>query len=407
MRKKADIVRKTWRSLLELYYYTEKTILSDQVKLERAIRVFSMLPIQRNKVVMDSYNGKGYGDNPKYIAEEIHRIDKNRCKIIWLTNDTKTKYPPYITPVYKQSLRAYYEFVTAKALVYNSRVGRLAKKRAGQIFLQTWHGGIATKKVEMDAEAKLSEWYISNAKEDGLISDGIVVDGKPNEELFLRAFWLNKNCEFLKYGSPRVDVLINEKDNAEIRGRVRKSLGIENDDFFVLYAPTFRKDSTVENYISSFNEILKVFEAGFGKTKIAYRLHPNAESLMDLVEWGSSCSINATKYPDVQELVIAADCLITDYSSIAYDFAVLRKPVFLCVKDIEEYMEDRGVYDIFYDQPFRLNRTENELIEEIQNSSMDEIVKRIDLFYEKYPSYNKGTASEQTVKWLMNKGLQV
>jgi len=407
MRNKTSFVKNIWRLLLKSYYRTEKTVLGDQKKLERMIDAFTRLPIQRNKVVMDSYNGKGYGDNPKYIAEELHRTGMQKCKIIWLTNDMKASFPSYITPVYKHSLRAYYEYTTAKVLVNNCRFGRLAKKRKNQIYLQTWHGGTGTKKVEKDAEAKLSEWYISNAKEDGLISDGIIVDSKPNEEIFSRAFWLNENCELLRYGSPRVDILIHEKDNSEIRNRVRENLGIEKDAYFVLYAPTFRKNSTVENYISSFDGVLKAFELSFGKTTIAYRLHPNAENLMDSVEWGESCSINATRYPDVQELVITADCVITDYSSIAYDFALLRKPVFLCVKDIEEYIEDRGVYDIFYDQPFRLNRTENELVEDIQNCSMDEIVKRIDLFYEKYPSYNKGTASKQTVSWLMNKGLQV
>ena len=354
---------------------------------------------------MDNFNGKGYGENPKYIAEELLHSGK-KCKIIWLTNVIDNTFPEGVTPVQKHSLRAYYESATAKVWVYNCRFGKLTPKRKNQVLLQAWHGGLALKRVEGDAKEKLSSSYLSAAMEDGQTADGILVDSKPNEELFKRSFWLNPNCELLKIGSPRVDLLFREKDSPEIRRKVRQALGIDESSFFVLYAPTFRKSGSTENYISSFTEILHAFESRYGKTQIAYRLHPNASSLMDTVDWGEACSINATLYPDAQELIIAADCLITDYSSIAYDFALIRKPVFLCVKDIQAYIEeDRGVYDIFYDQPFPLNLSEEALLQEIQNSSPEQICERIDRFYEKYPSYNTGSAAKQTVEWLEKKGL--
>lgn len=402
--RRVGFLKTIWRRLLSGYYNEEKRILNDQNKLEHVITFFTSLPIQHNKILMDSYNGKGYGDNPKYIAEELLRNNEQKCKIIWLTYDMNGDYPSGIIPVYKHSIRAYYESATAKIWIFNCRFGRLTKKRRGQIYLQTWHGGIALKKVEKDAESKLSSWYVSNAKEDGSITDGIVVDSKPNEDIIKRAFWLTENCDLLKCGSPRVDILLREKDNIRIKKRVRDNLGIEEDAFFVLYAPTFRKNTATENYIFSFNEILKSFESTFGKTTICYRLHPNAVNLMDSVSWGNACSINATKYPDVQELIIAADCLITDYSSIAYDFALLKKPVFLCVKDLDDYIEERGVYDIFYDQPFKLNRSEKELEREIQSFSWEEMTERIDQFYAKYPTYNTGIASQQVVNWLKEKG---
>lgn len=407
MGKRISFAKRIWRSLLRWYYHTEKRILSDRNKLEWVIGFFTKLPIQRNKIVMDNINGRGYGENPKYIAEELLHRGGKKSKIIWFTNDNSLAFPAGITPVGKNTLRAYYESATAKAWVFNCRFGKLTKKRKNQVLLQTWHGGLAIKKVEKDAEDRLSSWYVSQAIEDGQTVDGIVVDSKPNEEIFLRAFWLNQDCELLKCGSPRVDILIHEKDNQDIKKRVRSALGIDEDAFFVLYAPTFRKQSTVENYISSFDDILKAFESRFGKTTIAYRLHPNAERLMGSVAWGRACAVNATMFPDVQELIIAADCLITDYSSIAYDFALIRKPVFLCVKDTEEYIEERGVYDIFYEQPFSLNKSEEALIRDIQSCSLDEMRKKVDLFYKKYPSYNTGMASKEIVKWLEKKGFRI
>lgn len=407
MKERISFVKKIWRRFLKWYYRTEKRVLNDRSKRERIVCFFTKLPIQQNKILMDSYNGKGYGDNPKYIAEEILRTSKQKCKIIWLTYESVKNFPMGVTPVNKYSLRAYYESATAKAWVFNCRFGRLTKKRPNQIYLQTWHGGFALKKVEMDAEDKLSSWYLSNAKEDGRVTDGIIVDCKESEDIFSHAFWLNEKCEMLRIGNPRADILINEKNNTNIRNQVRETLGINNDVFFVLYAPTFRKNTTIENYISSFDGILKAFEHSFGKTTIAYRLHPNAIKYMELVDWGNSCSINATEYPDVQELIISADCLITDYSSIAYDFILLRKPVFLCVKDLEEYIEERGVYDTFFQQPFSLNKTEKELETEIHNYSFVKTKKRIEDFYKKYPTYNNGTASREAVKWLKEKGLKL
>lgn len=399
---KISIIRKIWRRLLSVHYNTERIIISDLEKIERYCALVCRFPIQKNKIVMDNINGRGYGENPKYIAEELLKRKKH-YKLIWLTNDTKEQFPEGIIPVYRYSLRAYYEHATAKVWVYNVRFGKLTAKRSRQILLQTWHGGLALKKVEKDAEEKLSVQYVKDAREDGYTADGILVDSKPNEDLFIDSFWLGNQCELLKYGSPRVDVLIKEKDNNSIKNRVRKILGISEKAFFVLYAPTFRSHYTIKGYIANFDPILKAFEERFGETKIVYRFHPVAHHLTDAMSWGSACAIDATNYPDVQELILAADCVITDYSSIAYDFAILRKPVFLCVKDLDDYLNDRGVYDIFYHQPFTLNTSEEMLVNEIRTCSIERMKERIDQFYDKYPSYNQGDASKRTVDWLEQK----
>ncbi len=403
MTGKVGVLRKIWRYLLSLYY----RILHDPKTLESYKKIVKRFPIHNNKIVMENYGGLGFGENPKYIAEELLKRSK-RSKIIWLTQDSQSYYPKGVKPVLRDSFRAYYECATAKAWVFNTRDVKLIEKRKDQVFLQTWHGGVALKKVEKDAEDKLTERYISAAKYDGEIADGIIVDGKLNEDIFESSFWLNPRCKRLKIGQPRVDVLINEQKNQAIIDRVRKKLGIANDSFFVLYAPTFRRNESYMGYITDFSRIRDAFCDRFGKAELAYRLHPSDVQLMDkYCEIYGSALVNATIYPDVQELVIAADCVITDYSSIAYDFAIIRKPVFLIMKDIDEYIEARGVYDVFYNQPFTMNYSEEMLIEEIRHFSYEKAKRRIDMFYEIHPTYNEGNAAEKAVDWLIEKGVHI
>ena len=394
--------KKIWRSLLGCYY----NALHDKKTMEAYKRFLYRLPLQNNKIVMDNYEGRAYGESPKYVAEELLKRDP-RYRIIWLTFNTDSPFPKGITPVYKDSFRAYYECATAKAWVFNTRCGKLLEKRAGQVFLQTWHGGVALKKVEKDAMPALTDGYIKAAQYDGQAADGIIVDGKLNEELFETSFWLSPNCERLKFGMPRIDVLIQEQNNQELKRKVRKELGIADDSFFVLYAPTFRKKDTFEGYITDFSKIREAFEERFGKVEIAVRLHPNDVRLLARYrESYASSLVDATKYPDVQELVLAADCVITDYSSIAYDFAIIRKPVFLLMTDAETYKNERGVYDTFYDQPFTMNYNEDMLIEEIRGFSAEDYRRRVDRFYEKYPTFNDGHAAEKSVDWLIEKGVR-
>lgn len=401
MAKKAGLIRNIWRSYLSLYY----AALHNPKTIETYKRVLRRLPVRSNKIVMDNYDGLGYGENPKYIAEELLKRDRS-YKIVWLTRGNRSAYPEGVRPVLKDSFRAYFETATAKAWVFNTRDSKLLEKRDDQVFLQTWHGGVALKKVEKDAEDKLTDRYVRAAKYDGKSSDGIIVDGKLNEDIFESSFWLSPSCERLKIGQPRIDILIREQNNREIKRKVRSALGISEDSFFVLYAPTFRKSDSFKGYISDFSEIREAFSARFGKTEIAVRLHPTAAKLMNRYRKQQDSSlVNATDYPDVQELVIAADCAITDYSSIAYDFAIIRKPVFLIMKDVDEYVQSRGVYDVFYDQPFVMNYDEDMLAEEIRGFSYEDQKQRIDLFYDKYPTYNSGRAAEQAVDWLMEKGV--
>ena len=120
-----------------------------------AVKVFSIMPLKENKIIFDNFAGKGYADNPKYIANELlnRKLDLD---LVWLLNDMEQILPVGIRKVKYNSIKSLYEYATAKVIVDNIRNSHLMKKRNGQIYLQTWHGSKPLKYIEKDAENNLS-----------------------------------------------------------------------------------------------------------------------------------------------------------------------------------------------------------------------------------------------------------
>lgn len=128
-------------------------------------KLFRFLPISENKIVFDNFCGKGYGGNPKYIAEAILDSEAKDIDIIWLvdnfmSDEEKSLFPNNIRLVNNESIRGLLERATAKIWVDNVRHYHPIKKRTEQIYLQTWHGSMGAKRIEKDAENLLPKEYV-------------------------------------------------------------------------------------------------------------------------------------------------------------------------------------------------------------------------------------------------------
>ena len=108
--------------------------------------------------------------------------------------------------------------------------------------------------------------------------------------------------------------------------------------------------------------------------------------------------MNATNYPDMQELLLTADILITDYSSSIYDFAVLKKPAYLYAPDVEQYHQMRGLKEQFFRLPFPLSRTTQQLQEQLKEYNEEKGARLAQEFLDYYGSVDKGDASKQVVQ---------
>ena len=361
--------------------------------------VVKYAPINHNKIVFDNFCGRGYGENPKYIAEEIHR-NGLEWDMVWLVGHIDIDVPPYLRKVVYGAQQAKRELSTAKVVVRNVRNDLRTPKKRRQLFLQTWHGGIGFKDVEGSAESKLDASYVASARLDGAECDAIISACAYQTEEYRKYFWLSENTEILEVGQPRCDALFVDDKN-RVSKKVREKLNIGEDCGIILYAPTFRDDHSTDGYQLDFNGILDAFTQKYGKEYvIIVRLHPNAQKLCGFMKYDNQI-ISGTEYPDIQELYIASDVLITDYSSTAFDFALLRKPVFMCALDYEQYILLRGLNDVYEHCPFVKTYTNETLIQSILDFDEDEYFSKFEKFVSYYwCPFDDGKAAERIVGWL-------
>ena len=367
--------------------------------------ITNILPVNQKKIFVNNFNGSGYGENPKYIVEEILNRNENFL-IYWNINkNTNSEFPKKIKLVNRFSICYFYHLATSKIIINNTRNFIGLEKKVDQIYLQTWHGSVALKFVEKQAINGLNSVYIKDAKHDGKITDAIISANSLQTNQFKHNFWLNNKTQILEFGLPRNDVLLRNKNNYILIKNIKNKMKLFDEEKIILYAPTFRDDLSVDCYDLDFKEILKTFNDSFNKKhKILIRLHPNVAESNTIFKFDEEI-VNVTYYPDIQELLLISDYLITDYSSTLFDFINLNKPVFLVTLDIEKYKNERGLVDDYFNLPFSNSHSNSEFINVIKNFNIDEYNKKIYLYVSnsKFIQYDDGFASKKVVDWLMLK----
>lgn len=355
-----------------------------------------LLPVKKNKIVICNFHGKAYGDNGKYIANKL-MSEGVACEIVWLIDKriaNDNLFPEKIKKVNYKSLRGLYELSTAKIWIDNCRKDFYPPKRKEQFYIQTWHGGIALKKIEKDVETKLSDITIQIAKHDSKIADLFVSNSDFCTELYRNAFWYNG--EILECGSPRCDILLDKK--IEVNKKVRDHFKVDMDANILIYAPTFRSDLNTKPYDIDFENLIKVLEKKYGgKWVILVRLHPNISAKSNFMKYTPSV-INATNYDDMYELLALSDILVTDYSSTMFEFSMTNKPVILYAPDIESYLEDRNFYFNIHSLPYPVVEDNNQLFAAIENFNSNVYAKAIDNFFAKLGVKENGDASKIIVE---------
>ena len=391
------IYQKLMKQSVSLCYQITDELIEDMAKTIASF--FSSYPIDGHKVFIDCFEGLGYRCNCKYLVEELKKYD---YEIVWnLSDKVVDDVPDWITKVQRYSFEYFREVYTSKIYITNDGVEPKIHKRENQIFICSWHGAGPFKKTNIDLcpmNAELKKYFEEMYRN----IDIFVSPSKFNTQVIRRAF--GYEGEILECGSPRMDCLLNKNN---FRDKICGYYKIDPKSKIVLYAPTFRKSSrgdegssvtSFEKYDIKWEMIRESLEKRFGGSFVLlYRFHHMlyrfAESRMAYPD-----AINVTLYPDVQELLGAADVLITDYSSIMWDFSLQRKPVFLYQNDVDEYIRDRGFYSDIEEWPYIKARTSEELSEKILGFDNDKYVTELNQFLEKYGTFDDGHACERTIE---------
>jgi len=381
VRKKAHKIKLLWLELLQWV---------DETKRKLCIKKEWINKVEANKILFSNFGVKGYGGNPKYIAEELIRSGKD-YKLVWMVDD-KEKYhdfPCQIKVVNLYSKEFYHEIATSHIWIDNVRKPQYMIKRKNQFYIQLWHGAFPFKKIEWDAEGDLSKRYLSCAKYDSKIIDLFVSGNSYFSNLIKNAF--KYEGDILECGNPCNDLFFQE--NNDLVRKVFEYLKCNEEKRIVLYAPTFRNTIDANGYKKiDAHMVCNVLKEKYGQEYIfVYRLHPNVKCNLEL----EKNEYDATNYEDMQELLSVADILITDYSSIMIDFSLMHKPVFLYQDDRISYMQERDLY--FDDFPFPTAKNNNELVELLTRyDTSDE--NKINEFMSKYQFFDCGNASQSIIK---------
>ena len=363
-------------------------------------------PIKKNKIAIISYFGQGYGDNAKYIVEELLKSGE-KLDIVWMVRNTNETFPKGVRAVKFMSPQFVYEMATAGIWINNSRQLAFVRKRKGQFYVMTWHAGIAFKRVEKDVESSLPPRYVVSAKNDSKMADLFLSDSKWTTDLYRRVFWYDGKIG--EFGLPRQDVLFRS-DKTRIK-RIRRRLGIKDGSKILLYAPTFRKNNvfnesfdSMKVYDLDWENVLNELHKRFGGEWMGLiRLHPNISFLKNNLVLPDTV-LDVTDYPDMQELLMISDCLITDYSSCVFDFGMVGKTAFLYALDLEDYQKDRDLYFKHGELPFTMTQSSEELIECIRDFDPDEYNDKINAFFhDRCGIYEGGHASEITAGIILEK----
>lgn len=359
------------------------------------LRIF---PVQKNKIVCCNMKGKRYGDNPKYITDYLLKNNAG-YDIVWiLQNDVNENLPDRVRKVSNGLFAMLYELVTAGVWIDSNTKPFGILKRKNQLYIQTWHGSYGLKKVYGDIPDKIS--FIDGAimRYNSAIADLYISNSKQTSEIYKRAFWYKGRI--LECGSPRNDIFY--EDSSSYVEKVQRYFNIIGKKM-ALYAPTYRADFSTDAFQLDYDLLRSSLKGRFGdEWIILVRLHPqNIIDADNFLQYDESV-VNATHYSIMQELLVACDVLITDYSSCMFDFATRKKICFLYAPDIDKYKEERDVYFDLDKLPFPAAQNNNELCAAIQNFNQDEYNLALDKLFEQVGLCECGYASRQVAEYIEN-----
>lgn len=348
----------------------------------------AFLPIDNNLILFVSFMGKGFSDSPKVIYDYIKKDKRLRC--VWAFEEPN--HFQHLNTVKIDSFQYFKTALQAKYWITNTNIERgLRFKKRDQIYLNTWHG-IALKHIGNDVKGRKDFDF-------GLV-DYLCVCGDYDEQVFTSAFRA-KESSFLRCGLPRNEELwdVTENQTAQLRNKI----GIPEGKKVILYAPTWR-DSTDggKNYEIKPPIHFDIWEKELGEEYIVlFRAHHQTTKVLG-IQYNEFVR-DASSYEAVNDLLIVADILITDYSAIAFDYSILCKPIFCYAYDYNTYLKDRGTYfDIDEKYPNKSCRTEDELLRRIKMMNYNEECENSRRFRDLFIQYGVG-ATEMCVNAIFRK----
>lgn len=370
-------------------------------KIRNVIKYYLMMFFYctRNKkseiVYFNSFAGRQYSDNPRAISEYIHKLAPD-VQLIWKAQaNVKDTFPPYVKTVISGTIDDIRAQAQASVWVLNEVFPRYSCYKGGnQLYIQTWHGDRGFKSVGRSAAKAMGKLY---QKHDSLADlskcDFYVTGSKFGENVARDAF--NYKGDFIKAGSPRNDKLfIIDTIPQEIES-IKNKISIPLDSRILLYAPTFRDtDRLHQKSEIDIQKCIASLQSDGSKWIALVRSHATSRFDKQSLILGTNI-VDVSSYPDMADLLLVTDCLITDYSSSACDFILAEKPCIIINFNGNRFEEEyRALAVNPKEAGFITANNENELytilknIEAYNHSNVASIINKY------YGTYENGTATQ-------------
>ena len=372
---------------------------------------YVLFPIDNKMIFFESFNGNSFSCSPKAIYNYLISHDEYKdYKFIWAFKDLEKdhiKNNKNTIIVKSKSFKYYYYLSKSKYWIVNSLLDLSVIKKSKQVYVQCWHG-TPLKKLRCDINVtggvlNTKEEVIKRNNLDVKKIDYFISPSKYATSKFISAFnlkELNKEKIIIEKGYPRNDKLINYNNN-DIE-KIKKDLNIPTDKKVILYAPTFRDDEHTSGvgYTYKLNIDFDLLQKELKDYIILFRAHYFIANSFEFDKY-KDFIYDVSKYDDINDLYIISDLLITDYSSVFFDYAILERPIIFYMYDYDNYKNNlRDFYIDLKELPGPIVKDEKNLVTSIKEKN-NKYKNMYSSFNKKFNPYEDGTSAERIVKEIL------
>lgn len=372
-------------------------------------KLFLKIPIKKNRILFESFLGRNVSGNPKYLYQQLveDQLDE-KYDTIWILNNLDEEIEGKGKKVKRKSLMYYYYMATSKYWIFNCRQADEIKKRKENIYLQTWHGtplkklGMDMDNVNMAGQTDINDYkrkFYNNSRR----WDYLLAQNDYSREIFKRAFSFDNP---ILNGYPANDILYQKNNSHDIE-QIKDKLGIPKNKKVILYAPTWRDDNFYKkgHYRMDIQLDLDKMQQSLGdEYVILLRMHYLITNNLNLNKYNGFVYDYSQGY-DIQELYLVSDILITDYSSVMFDYANLKRPIIFFTYDIEQYRDSlRGFYfDFEKEAPGPLVVDTEGVIQSIKSLDKidEEYAMKKEAFYNKFCHIDDGKVATRILNEIL------
>lgn len=359
--------------------------------------------VDDNIIILECYHGKNFSDSEKAVYNYLKNKGLNYHYVLAFKNPDKYKYLEDVdTTIIKYgSIKHFKYYAKSKFWISNSRIDEAILKKKNQVYIQTWHG-TPLKKLGYDIEASsgnamnslkdIRKKYISDSKR----YTYMISPSKFCTEKFISAFNIKDKNIVKEIGYPRNDFLVNF--NQKDVNKIKKNLKLNNNKKIILYAPTWRdnqhdsKLGYTYNIEIDFDNLQTELEEDY---VILFRVHYLVANSFNFDKY-KGFIYDVSDYDDINDLYIISDILVTDYSSVFFDYAVLKRPIIFYMYDLDEYRDNmRNFYIDLNELPGNIVNNQKELVKEIYGCSNFKYNERYKKFNNKFNYLEDGKSSER------------